>query len=309
MGTIAVLPRRSRVRHMSGPRFVPNPPAEPPAGQRRLEFRVAAFGLGHKFQRIVEIVFRHARHNPYQFVVAGAARGPEDYDVALVDMTARGGPEVAQTLRRQAAARPVVTVGRRGDPARPTDDLLMQRFALNLLSVLNSAVEQHLLQPVQRGAAAIARSASLLLGQPDPERLLGRRPRALMVDESPAVRRQLSLALHQMGLDSEGVGSGREARDVIAVRRYELMFVEAVLPDVGGLRLAKDVKRDPALRGMPVIVLTRRSSPFDLLRGAMSGCDSYLVKPVTLQTLRETVSRCLRKSLQSTARLGTAGAG
>jgi len=288
---------------------VSDPPAEPPAAAPRPEFRVAAFGLGRKFLRIADIVFQHARHNPYRFVVAGAARGPEDYDLALVDMTAQGGAEVAQALRRQGASRPVVTVGRRGDPARPTDDLLMQRFALNLLSVLNEAVERHLLLPVQRGAAAVVRGASLLLSTPDPEQLLGRRPRVLMVDESPAVRRQLSLALHQMGLDSEGVGSGGEARDVIAVRRYELMFVEAVLPDVGGLKLAREVKRDPALHAMPVIVLTRRSSPLDLLRGVMSGCDSYLVKPVTLQTLRETVSRCLRKSLQASARLGSAPVG
>lgn len=293
---------------MSGSRFAPDESAPAASDAPRPAFRVAAFGLGHKFQRIVEIVFRHARHNPYRFVMAGAAQGPEDYDVALVDMTAKGGPDVALTLRRQAAPRPVVTVGRRGDPARPTDDLLMQRFALNLLQVLNGAVERHLLGAVQRGAAALARSASLLVGAPDPEQLLGRRPRALMVDESPAVRRQLSLALHQMGIDSEGVGSGHEALDVIAVRRYELMFVEAVLPDVAGLRLARNVKRDPALRGMPVIVLTRQSSPLDLLRGAMSGCDSYLVKPVTLQTLRETVARCLRKSLASSARLGAATA-
>jgi CheY-like chemotaxis protein len=288
---------------MSGSRFEPTPPGAAPAEPARPAFRVAAFGLGHKFHRIVEIVFRHARHNPYRFVIA-APRGPSDFDVALVDMTVKGGPEVAQVLRRASEGRPVVTVGRRGDPTRARDDLLMQRFALNLLAVLNGAVERHLLQPVHKGMAAIARSAALLTGHPDPEQVLGRRPRALMVDENPSVRRQLSLALHQMGLDSEGVGSGSEALDVMAVRRYELLFLEAVLPDVGGLRLARNVKRDPALRGMPVIVLTRRSGPFDLLRGAMSGCDSYLVKPVSLQTLRDTVARCLRKSMASMPRSG-----
>jgi DNA-binding response OmpR family regulator len=121
------------------------------------------------------------------------------------------------------------------------------------------------------------------------------------VDESPAVRRQLAFALQQMGMDSEGVASAREARDLVAVRRFELMFVEAVLPDASGLKLTRDVKRDPALRGMPVIVLTKRSGPLDLVRGALSGCDSYLVKPVSLQTLRETVARCLRKSMSVVA--------
>jgi len=270
------------------------------ASLARPAFRVAAFGLNVKFQRILEIVFRHARHNPYQFMLA-PSRGPGDYDVALVDMTVKGGPEVAQTLRRLPEVRPIVTVGRREDPTRACDDLVQQRFALNLLAVLNRVVERQL-EAAARNVAAFARSAAALVSELDAERLLGRRPRALLIDESPAVRRQLSVALQQMGLDSEGVGSGREALDVMSVRRYELVFVEAVLPDMGGLRLARDIKRDPALRGMPVIVLTRYSGPLDLLRGALSGCDTYLVKPVTLQTLRETVARCLRKSLSSISR-------
>jgi CheY-like chemotaxis protein len=270
--------------------------AAPPA------FRVAAFGLEHKFRRMLEIVLRHARHNPYRFVLA-ASQGPGDYDVALVDMTAKGGVDVAATLRRLPETRPIVTVGRREDPTRICDDLVLHRFALNLLAVLNRVVERTLLGAMQRGAGALVRAASSLIGHPDAERLLGRRARTLLVDESPGVRRQLSLALHQMGIDSEGVGSAREALDVVAVRRYELAIVEAVLPDGAGLGLARNLKRDPALRGMPVIVLTHRSSPLDLLRGAISGCDSYLVKPVSLQTLRETVDRCLRKSLASIARL------
>ncbi|MEZ5657200.1 MAG: hypothetical protein R3E83_01300 [Burkholderiaceae bacterium] len=46
---------------------------------------------------------------------------------------------------------------------------------------------------------------------------------------------------------------------------------------------------------MPVIILTSRSSPFDLARGALAGCSSYLVKPVSLQSLRDTVHRQLQR--------------
>jgi CheY-like chemotaxis protein len=293
---------------MSGSRFETDSPTSRDTGMpadARPAFRVAAFGLANKFQRVLEIVFRHARHNQYRFVLAGT-RGPGDYDVALVDMTAEGGPEVAQTLRCLPESRPIVTVGRREDPTRACDDLTLQRFAINLLATLNRTVERNLIEPAQRGAAALARGAAALAGAADAEQVLGRRGRVLLIDESQAVRRQLSVALQQMGLDSEGVGSAREALDVLAVRRYELVVAEATLPDGSGLRLARAVKRDPALRGTTVIVLTRRSSPLDLLRGAMSGCDAYLVKPVTLQALRDTVSRCMRKSLSAAARVGPA---
>jgi CheY-like chemotaxis protein len=289
---------------MPGTRFDSSQPAATGSSTHsdaRPEFRVAAFGLANKFQRVLEIVFKHARHNQYRFTMA-PSRGPGDFDLALVDMTAKGGPEVAQTLKRLPDTRPIITVGRREDPTRACDDLVLQRFALNLLAALNRAVERHLTGPAQRAAASLARTATLLTGHADPEALLGRRPRVLLVDESPSVRKQVSFALMQMGLDSEGVGSAREALDMMAVRRYELAIVEVMLPDSSGLRLTRDIKRDPALVGMPVIVLTRRSSTLDLLRGAMSGCDSYLVKPVSLQALRDTVVRCIRKSLASTAR-------
>ncbi len=146
-----------------------DPDARPSAG--RPEIRVAAFGLGGKFQRILEIVFRHARHNPYRFVLA-ASRGPGDYDLALVDMTAKGGPEVAQTLRRLPEGRPIVTVGRREDPTRARDDLVLQRFALNVLAVLNGTVERHLVRP----AAAMVRRRPAGSACPTPNACSGAAP-------------------------------------------------------------------------------------------------------------------------------------
>ena len=112
------------------------------------------------------------------------------------------------------------------------------------------------------------------------------------------MRRQLSLALHQIGLDSEAVASAREALEVLAMRRYEMVLADVVMPDMDGYRLTRTIKRNRALRGMPVVILTSRSSPFDLARGALAGCNSYLVKPVSMQSLRDTVQRHLKKLAQ-----------
>ena len=117
----------------------------------------------------------------------------------------------------------------------------------------------------------------------------------LVVDDSPTVRRQLAVALHRMGLDCEGVNSAREALDTLAVRRYELVFVDVIMPEMDGYRLTREIKRNRLLKPMPVVILTSRSSPFDLARGALAGCDSYLVKPVSMQALRETVARHLQR--------------
>jgi twitching motility two-component system response regulator PilG len=67
------------------------------------------------------------------------------------------------------------------------------------------------------------------------------------------------------------------------------------MPDMDGYRMTRLIKKNRSLRGMPVVILTSRSSPFDLARGALAGCNSYLVKPVTLQSLRDTVMKHLRR--------------
>ncbi|ODS97259.1 MAG: hypothetical protein ABS56_09735 [Lautropia sp. SCN 69-89] len=262
------------------------------ASDTRPEFRVAVFGLATKFQRLLEIVLRHARHNRYRYSLT-PTRGPGEFDIALVDMTVAGGPEVASTLRRVLEDEAVLRVGRRADPERPRDDLLQSNFVAQVLFALNSVVDA-MVQRRREAELAQAVAAGLMVADHGERR----RPRALIVDDSPTVRRQLSLALHQIGLDSEAVASAREALEVLAMRRYEMVLADVVMPDMDGYRLTRTIKRNRALRGMPVVILTSRSSPFDLARGALAGCNSYLVKPVSMQSLRDTVQRHLKKLAQ-----------
>lgn len=271
----------------------------------RPQIRVAAFGLGGRFQKSLEIVFRHARSNPYRFVLS-TSRGMGDYDVALVDMTVKGGARVAQTLRRLPEARPVVTVGRREDPTRAQDDLVHQRFVVNVLNVLNAVVEKHLMRAAREG---MARARALLSadGLKPAQAILGRLPRVLLIDPSPVVRRQVAALLNPGSYECVGAGSAAEARTALAARRFELVLLEIDLPDQSGLALAREVKRDPALAGIQVILLTRRSTALDLIRGALARCDSYLVKPVTVSTLRGTVARALRRALLNASRLEQVG--
>lgn len=257
-----------------------------PADPRPI-FRVAVFGLAHKFQRLTEIVLRHARHNRYRFVIAGARRAGDagEYDIAMVDMTAKGGADIERTLREQRGALPVVRVGRRNDSRRGSDDLLQHGFTLQLLETLNRVVERALLR-----AGAAPRTDE---GRPTAVRVAQapHRPRALIVDDSPAVRGQLTAVRNRMGVDADSAASAQDALAALARQRYEIAFVDVMMPGVDGFGLTRRIKRDRALRAMPVVILTSRSSPLDLLRGALAGCNCYLVKPVSLQALRQTVAR------------------
>lgn len=284
-------------------------------------FRVADFGLDQRLLSHADTVLRHARHNPYRYELA-SNRQPGGFDIAMVDMTAAGAPQALETLRSHGAepapgiapAVPaIVRVGRRADEQRGQDELPVSAFTHGLIPALNRAVEHSLLTwqgaAVPRAAAGVARASAASTrppaGEPqawddsesdDEDAPSARRPRVLVVDDSPTVRRQLAVALHRMGLDSEGVNSAREALETLAVRHYEMVFVDVVMPEMDGYRLTREIKRSRTLRPMPVVILTSRSSPFDLARGALAGCDSYLVKPVSMQSLRETVARHLHRA-------------
>jgi CheY-like chemotaxis protein len=255
----------------------------------RPQYRVAVFGLASRLHHLLEVVLRHARHNRYRYALS-TTRGPGDFDVALVDMTSAGGVDAARTLEQIFDERAVLRVGRRCDPGRPRDDLLQSGFVGQVLYALNRVVDaRRSRERAEREAAAI--DAGRIVAEDG----VRRRPRALIVDDSPTVRRQLSLALNRIGLDGEAVSSADEALDVLAMRSYELMLADVVMPGLDGYQLTRTVRRDRGLRAMPVILLTSRSSPFDLARGALAGCNSYLVKPVSMQTLHETVHRQLRR--------------
>jgi CheY-like chemotaxis protein len=261
-------------------------------------YRIAVFGLGHRFQRLLEIIVKHARHNNYRYQVA-EHRDKGDFDIALVDLTVAGGVEVARTLKSVPQALPVIGVGRRSNHRRGNDDLLLATFSLDVLGVLNRAAESLSLRERTR-------QLSSRLVQADPALRLplisGRPPRALVIEPSPSVRSQLAVALRQIGVDAEGVGTLAQAEDVLSMRRYELMILEPQQPDGDGLAMLRRLRHAPRTAklklGMPVIVLSSRSGMLDLAKAAWAGCSGYLGKPVPLSTLHATVNRILAKSLR-----------
>ncbi|MFA7503307.1 MAG: response regulator [Burkholderiaceae bacterium] len=123
----------------------------------------------------------------------------------------------------------------------------------------------------------------------------GARIQVLVVDDSPTVRRQLTLAFERMGAACDAVPSAVAGLERMAAIRYDLVLVDVVMPEIDGYQLTREIRRRH--RGIPVIILTSRSSPFDLARGALAGCSSYLVKPVTLRKLEAAVIKVLRKTL------------
>ena len=104
--------------------------------------------------------------------------------------------------------------------------------------------------------------------------------RALVVDDSMAVRRQMEIEFSMLNRDLDVAASAEEALEVLQERKYDVIFLDVVMPGIDGYSACKKIKRNALNKNTPVIMLTSRSSSFDKIKGAHAGCDAYLVKPI-----------------------------
>lgn len=107
----------------------------------------------------------------------------------------------------------------------------------------------------------------------------------LVVEADAAIRDWMCEALHgDYALRfADGV---REALAALSTRRPVILVSEVDLRDGDGFELCQQTRRLPALRELPILLFTTRSSTSDKVHGFQSGADDYVVKPSDGTTLR-----------------------
>lgn len=120
--------------------------------------------------------------------------------------------------------------------------------------------------------------------------------KVLVVEDEAPIREMLSFNLGRAGYDVEPTGSGREARAAIANGFPDVVLMDWMLPDISGLELTRQLKRDPETRDIPVIMVTARAEEDDRVAGLEGGADDYLVKPFSPRELVARIKAALRRS-------------
>ena len=115
--------------------------------------------------------------------------------------------------------------------------------------------------------------------------------RALVVDDSPTVCKQLELELRNFNVQSDIAETGERGLELLAHTQYDIIFLDVVLPGTDGYQVCKDIRKNSNTKQTPVIMLTSKSSPFDRVRGSLVGCSAYLTKPVDYNAFREAVGK------------------
>jgi two-component system, cell cycle response regulator len=122
------------------------------------------------------------------------------------------------------------------------------------------------------------------------------RHRALVVDDSPTVRKQLVLELGSFNIQVDTAESGEQGMEMLAKNSYDIIFLDVVMPGADGYQVCKTIRKNPKTKLTPVVMLTSKSSPFDKVHGTLAGCNAYLTKPVDYENFYHVLEQYLAQT-------------
>jgi len=120
--------------------------------------------------------------------------------------------------------------------------------------------------------------------------------RVLIVEDEQHLAEGLRFNLEAEGYEADVVDTGESAlvRLSDAGRPYDLVVLDVMLPGIDGFQVASELRGRQQF--VPVLMLTARGRPEDVLRGFDAGADDYLAKPAELPILLARISSLLRRS-------------
>ena len=122
------------------------------------------------------------------------------------------------------------------------------------------------------------------------------KPTILIVEDEAPLVTLLRYNLEKQGFRVEDVGDGGEALNRVTEAAPDLVLLDWMLPTMSGIEVCRQLRRRPATRQLPIIMLTARAEDQDAVRGLDTGADDYITKPFSTEALIARVRALLRRS-------------
>jgi sigma-B regulation protein RsbU (phosphoserine phosphatase) len=128
-----------------------------------------------------------------------------------------------------------------------------------------------------------------------PARVLGLGGSLLVVDDSDSGRDLLARRLEREGYRVTPARNGREALERLRAEPFDLVLLDILMPEMNGYQVLERMKGDPALRHVPVIMISALDELDAVVRCIEMGAEDYLSKPFSPVLLRARIGACLEK--------------
>jgi two-component system, OmpR family, phosphate regulon response regulator PhoB len=123
----------------------------------------------------------------------------------------------------------------------------------------------------------------------------------LLAEDENQIAEMVSFKLTNGGHQVVRASDGEQAMALAARELPDLILLDAMMPGLSGFEVLRRLKGDPALRGVPVIMVTAKGHERDVLSGLQGGAVDYVVKPFSLKELSARVELALRREPPATA--------
>jgi len=119
--------------------------------------------------------------------------------------------------------------------------------------------------------------------------------RVLIIEDDRDIVELVRYNLENEGFQVNAVGDGGAGLAAVKKSAPDLLLLDLMLPRLSGLEICKEIRRDPALNRLPILMLTARGGEADRVVGLELGADDYVTKPFSPRELVARVKALLRR--------------
>ncbi|WP_022847717.1 MULTISPECIES: chemotaxis response regulator CheY [unclassified Desulfurobacterium] len=114
----------------------------------------------------------------------------------------------------------------------------------------------------------------------------------LVVDDMATMRRIEKSLLMQLGFKNiDEAEDGKVALQKLRQGDYDFVLTDWNMPNMTGLELVQEIRKDPKLKHLPVLMVTAEAKKENVLAAIKAGVNNYVVKPFTAETLKEKIEK------------------
>ena len=119
--------------------------------------------------------------------------------------------------------------------------------------------------------------------------------KALVVEDHPDARALVRTYLLSMGVEVVDVAEGRSAIRQLELSPPDLVCLDLMLPELSGFEVCEFMRAHPALREVPILIMSARAKPMDRAFAEEVGATAYLVKPFKKIDFSRAVTACMNR--------------
>ncbi|MFC3338436.1 chemotaxis response regulator CheY [Paracandidimonas soli] len=118
----------------------------------------------------------------------------------------------------------------------------------------------------------------------------------LVVDDFPTMRRIIRNLLKDLGFENvEEAEDGAMGLDKLRNGNFDFVVSDWNMPNLDGLSMLQQIRADPGLSKLPVLMVTAEAKKENIIAAAQAGANGYVVKPFTAATLEEKLNKIFEK--------------